>query len=207
MINFNKYKNYITKFIKTVNALEPAVYSFGMITFENYAGSEIKEDFEKYLNLGLIRYVFITEKCCGYKNIFLVINVNLGEMLHLAKKYTRRFFLYAKISSHSDKIILNNYKKAVNGKFYPAENTDDGQDLHFIMKNFEKIKREIKTVYGHLMKKQITEINEINKELSLSNNMNLKHFYLQRGGINYIIKNKYNIEWHKKKEGIIKNLK
>lgn len=215
---------------RVIHGKEPSVYSFGIITPENPMGKKLpksineqrRNELKRFLDDGIFRYIYVKGTYNNYENPFVILNINFNEIESIGYKYDQESFIFATNDEASGKVIFEYWEKSSPGKESKYEMLDlsdyvktvDTADNFYTKRKswkfnipfsiFESIELKNKNDYSGLSKEQIEEINDINLDVVLCEDKNLKHYYLQRGKVNYVVKNKYNEEFIKRRENIKK---
>ncbi len=225
------FENTQTRLKKVIYGKEPTVYSFAIITSENPMGQTLTkkmnydrhENFKDALNSNMQKFIVAKGKYNALENPFIILNINREEVKQYGYRYDQESFIFAENDEQIQKVIFEYWEKTKTGVYNLQDIEDHIKTLDVNIQDsftnrktwkfnipfsyFEAIDQKIYDLYGKLLEKQIKEINEINKHIALSEKLTLKHYYIQRGHINYVIHKKYNKEWYEKKKAYLKSKK
>lgn len=199
-------ENPLSRLKRVMNGVEKGVLSFGIITAENPMGEKLSNQENKqrqaklkeWLNNGLYQYIFVKGKYGNLENPFVVLNINKDELLFLGTKFVQESVIFAK--NYFDYIDFQYWEQTDRkGNFKLLDTADhyvnlDRDDFYTYKKTwkfnipfsiFEKVQECFENNFSDFKKEIKDKIYSVHKEIVLSENKTMSHFYRKRGKINY----------------------
>lgn len=203
------HENPMTRMKQALTGIDSGIRSFGIMTAENPMGQkytkkqniERQQSFQQHLQEGLFQYIRIKGKYGNLENPFVILNINIDELLTLGAKYDQESVIFAR--NYFDYVEFQYWEQSGDGNFKLLDTSDYFTTLDD-PEDFYSYKRDWKfNIPFPIFESMNTYWREYNRGLSESTRQQidriwqsiveedrtLSHYYRLRAKCNYFLHN------------------